>query len=447
MRLTALCNQTSQISAHFPFPSVSGVKPFHVNNFTSYSLDKDFFIISDAWSLEIADDRINQIYSFIRAGDPIYLTLDERILCTGYVERINLSSSRNGGQILKIAGRDNFGPICDASCRPDLKFKETDTYWGVIIKILEEFGFAEENVIATEDVENEAKYFTLGGGGKQGMGKEKTRSKARKKKSFLKHQLKPNKGEGYMQFLIRICERCGWHIKCCPDGFHVYLGLPTYDRDEDPDYQLIHSIDNPNKNNVISSNLDFNYQKQPSYILAECNSSGKEHRKNVINSFINNVLVTTTIQGNLANFYDKNTKDFAKKGYKEIITGNASLMDFASTLLAANPGLQITDSQKKNKQLYLYEFDCGSQDELEFYIQRKMADFQNQFLTLKYVVNNHVMSNQLFQINTMCSIKDDLLLPNVDKKFWIQKVTYTKSRMSGTKTEITLRIPYIYNLE
>jgi hypothetical protein len=100
----------------------------------------------------------------------------------------------------------------------------------------------------------------------------------------------------------------------------------------------------------------------------------------------------------------------------------------------------------KEKPLYEYDDESKNMDSLEYVMRKKMADFQNSFFTLNYSVSGHSYiggNNQLYNydIDSMIRVIDDTY--ELDNIFWVQKKVLTKSR-SGTKTDLTLKLPYIY---
>jgi len=409
-----------------------------IDNWTSYEINSDFFTPTDGFSLELSDDRIDQITSKIAIGNTINIYINNTLQMVGYLDKVNLRQSRNGTS-LYISGRDKFGLVCDTTTIPDIKINDTDTYATAIFKILEPFGFKQENIIGLKDIEKESDIISIHGNRKYGMnvpGKT-DRAAARALKLQVNHKLKPKKNEGLMEYLSRLSKRSGWILKLFPDGEHIWVGPPIYDRTEQPVTSIINRF-NGIGNNVLESSYALDWSQQPAFIVAEASGFGGKFRKNINNVVMVNDITSVGDKGILS-FVQDRMIELKKSGYK-LIKQNFALLESIPKELGK---INKSNKQGQLRQNFIYDHESKNLDELEYFVRMTMAEFNNKYLQLNYTLDGHTNQNSIWQINTLVNVEDDTY--KLNSRFWIQSRKFTKSRDGGTKTELVLRLPYVFD--
>jgi len=423
-----------QISIQFTKPG-SGDPAFKVDNWTSYSFESDYFNPVDSFSFELGDDRVDQLINKIRIGDPVELIMWGRTQCKGLIEKVDFDYSVNGGTVLKLSGRDILGTVCDGTISPNIKITDTNTFEDALLKAFEGAGWSKDK-IAFVNFSDQANF------------KPETSQKGsgRKKREKIGHQLKPHKNEGFMEFAMRICKRSGWNIKLTPDGQYIHIGMPTYDI-TDVDGTFCHKLSDQIHNNILSSSVAIDWRKQPSYIIGEATGAGGNFRKGINSVFVPNALLLDQDDIILYGYSHMSEKKIKWVNANPMLTGN--LPTLLKNLFPGKVTANTAEANQKLRPLFEYDDESKSMAELQYVMTKKMADFQNNFFSLDIVTNGHSFVadgvHYVDQINTMCHVIDETY--GLDNDFWIQRRVFTKSRSSGTRTQLTLKLPYIYVFE
>ena len=425
-----------------------------IDNFTSYSLESDFFVPADSFQFTIADDRADQLNNKIQIGSPITIRVNNAPQLIGYVDKIDYSYSRNAGTILKIEGRDALGLMSDSIVPPDLGFSSNTTIKDILTNLFDIF-----DLIIDENSLNDSVKLSAASAGLVGTA-SRSKTPTAIAKSWLRqinHQIKPRKEEGYLAYAIRISKELGLHIKLIPGTNTVYVNTPVYDRynlipfilsnkgSEDIFEIALPGYTNYNfQNNIINGKLDINWRDQPSIIIAEISAAQQpDYRIDSMKSIYVNELVGYDEDGLTYDFIHDTLKNLSKgKGYREI-PKNSDLFYALPNLLLNQPKTISTISRP----MFLFDEHGSNQEELDFFVLCKMAEKQNKFFTLQYEVKDHSQNlgeqKAIWNTNQMVTLNDVKL--GITNNYWLQKRVFTKSRSGGTKTELTLKLPYIYN--
>ena len=426
-------DQIDQISIQFVKPG-SGIPAFKVDNWTSYSFESDFFSPVDNFSFELSDDRVDQLRNKINIGDPVELIVFNQVQCKGMVEKVDYDYSVNGGTTLRLSGRDMLGAICDGTISPTVKITDTNTFEDALIKAFESAGWDKDHIafVNFNDAANfKPDTFQKGSG--------------RKKGSKIGHQFRPRKNEGFMEYALRICKRSGWNIKLTPNGEYIHIGMPNYDT-TDVDGIFYHKISDPTRNNIIAASVSMDWRKQPSYLIGEATAAGGVYRKGINKVFVPNGLLLDQEDIILYGY----NNDYKDKGVKWIDTNDQLTGNLPKLITDLFPG-KITvgspEAQQRFRPVYVYDDESKSMAELQYVMMKKMSDFQNSFFSLNIITNGHSFKDEsgvhyVDMVDSMCRVVDETY--GFDNHFWIQKRRFTKSRNGGTRTELTLKIPYIY---
>lgn len=415
-----------------------GNKVPKIENWTSYSFETDFFYPCASFSFECSDDRADQLRDTINISDPVELLVNGVVECKGLIEKIDFSYNVSGGSTIKLSGRDILGVVIDGTIDPKIKISETQTFGYALKKAFETAGFDEDHISFVNVNPNKVMQT------KQTTKQSKPAS-GRSTTAKVNAQMKPHKNEGFMEFAMRICKRSGWNIKLSPDGEWINIGMPDYSSHTN-DPSLFHEISMMTPaNNILDGSISCNWQKMPSYIIGEATGAGGVNRKGLNKVFVPNTVLLDQEQI-IFSIYSTN---YNKMKFVEDPVNQLSA-NLPTMLKNLFPGIIQPDDKPamnlKLRPLYLYDDESKSLSSLEYVMRKKMADFQNNFFQVNYTVSGHSYMSHGMQVNyaidTMCKVKDDTY--GFDNSFWIQKRVFTKSRSAGTKTHLTLKLPYIY---
>src|ERR1700674_2913958 len=97
-----------------------GSKSITIGNWTSYNVERDFFVPADAFTLVCEDDRADQLNNDIQLGMKVRLRVNNNTVLIGYVDDFQYTYNRSSGKQLTITGRDVLGMASDATVFPNL---------------------------------------------------------------------------------------------------------------------------------------------------------------------------------------------------------------------------------------------------------------------------------------------------------------------------------------
>ena len=421
------------------------VDQFTVNNFTSYVIERDFFVPVDAFMLTIEDDRADELRKDIIVGAPITISINEHAQLVGFVEKVDYSYSRSGS-VLTLHGRDALGLMADSITPPNNNFNSKSTIKQILIALFQDFNIT----VGTYSI-NDAADLSVATAGLVGTANRGKTPNAIAKGWLrsINRQIKPRKEEGYLQYAMRLCKEVGLNIKLLPGTSKIFVNTPIYDRESQPLYQLTNifadssgtggSTGTSKNNNVITGAINLDWQKQPSIIVSEMSGSQQPtFKRDTLKIVQVNEITAYAANGFPYPAITKTVNLLAKTyGYYRVPTNDA--------LVAALPDL-VTDQPNvvgtTARTAFLFDEHATKLDELQFFTLKKMAEKQNEFLKLEYVVKDHTFNGFIWNTNLMCKVHDDRL--EVYATYWIQKTVFKKSRHEGTTTEISLRLPYVW---
>lgn len=423
---------------------------------TSYRITKDFFGGPDTFSIEFEDDRADQLLDTIAVGMKVSFEAQQsgQQLLLGFVDNIAISPKRSGGKRMTVTGRDILGLLEDSSLYPNLgdnsvtqtyQFKPTDTLEKVVKTIFQSAPGITDFII-NKDAAGLKASTGFGVGVRQ---KGKTgRGLAKNFKTNLDHLLKPEKGETYLGYAKRICTRAGCQIKMLPGSYTtIFIGPPTYDRDNSPAFSIVRHAISDLSNNVLDSRLSINYKDQPSIIIAEGSHGGPTFKKSTqkvmcINEFTGYKrapgiqLSLASAIPNVKNAVDALTS--GTTGYK-LLPPNQDLYNVVPQTIA---DMQTNVSRPK----YVVDYNAQTTEELQFYVAELMAHYQDQYFVLEYEMQGHSQGGAYWSPNLMVQVQDESFHPekSINGKFWIRKVEFMRDRHGGCRTKLTLNLPYIH---
>lgn len=450
---------------------------------TSYHIEKDFFNPVDSFSIEIEDDRADQLIAVLSVGMTVKFDFQSgATILLGFVDGWEITPKRQGGKRLSIRGRDYLGLSEDASIYPNLgdkniqetyQFQETDTLEKVVKTIFSTAPLIDPNKIKINNDFKALQAQTGFGVGVRQISK-KGRGLAKSFKSNLNRLLKPEKAETYLGYAKRICNRIGCQIKAQPGddspapalenaptpnefSFGINIGPPTYDRTNQPSYtlnrfQFGYDKNNPSlTNNILDSKLTVNYKDQPSVIIAEGSHGGPTFKK-----VTRKIICLNEMTAWLPVPNQQLTLDNAIQSVKDAVsiltsgTSGYKLMQPNQELYNAVPSFVANMQTAVSRPKYVVDYNSQNDDELEFYVSELMAHYQQQFFTLEYEVQGHSQNiggqDVFWAPNLMVKVYDESFNPTkpIDGFYWIKKVEFVRDRHNGSLTRLTLCLPYTH---
>lgn len=433
-----------------------------IKNWDSYSLDSDFLTPTDAFQFKVSDEDPILIQELLVPGTKIDLVINDRIQCTGFIDKIHQDDDRSIGDLISISGRDILGRVISSSADFEEEFTTQMTVLDVLKKTLPQYGIeqiynddqANINVITGyqpgkgKSNSTSVNQKTITGFEKKADGSFKldankqkipitkdkkvttvtSASKPGLKTLTLEH-LKPKAGEGEYAFIDRVLKRHGLIMRAAADGSGVIVDKPNFDGPAI--FNIFHKRgDLESINNVIKGSKVIDLAEQPSLVIGIGFGGGKKARKSQFKAIMVNEVIGVDENGNI---------------YPEV-----------QAVIARYPGFKVMPIRKELKPnrpmfapklvpcfKFIKDDESKTQDQLEKMVQRKMAEYQQKALVLTYVVEGHTQNGIPWCVNTIVDVDDDVR--NIHERMWILKRRFEKSR-SGTRTTLTLIRPYTLDI-
>lgn len=387
----------------------------------------------------------------------VFKSLKSKPLMVGYVDQIEIQNSREGGGTIYIVrGRNLLSSLCDSGIDPvsnAYKFVEGQKLSDVLGKIFSDFNI--DSFWLTDAVNREV---VTGNNSKTTKTITKTTvteiptdllnsditassSLTTVTTNTVQHidptnnfdlsekdikKLQPKFNQTFMQFVEEHLARFHLHCWAMANGDGIVIGTPDYSSDNYLGQQIINKRSG-SSNNVKHGELFLDYFSQPSLIIAAGKQGGGDNayvrvRVAKINEFL----------GFNSDFSIIDSVNNSINKFKGLVP--LKLSDLGRTLVS-NYSYYFTKPIVP-RALYLEHSDTATTHELEGIVNRKMAEFQKKAITLKYTLQGHDYQGIPWKHNTLVNIDDEIL--NVHGQFWLQTVTYRKSRSSGTLSELAL---------
>ncbi len=442
-----------------------------VDTWKSYSFNSHFTTATDGWTLTLGDDEItDEIRIAIAPRQRVALTINGKVQCTGYVDKVSTSSSR-GGVELTVEGRDALSPAVDGVIDPRILFKPEMKLLDLLRAVFGPFGFSTEDKFLIDNENNlnvmsGRKHKTSKAGRAANENFDKTQAaeikrlnqttntaenrkrlqKAKNKRkvgrvkglsSYDLHLLKPDSHETAFTFASRVAQRFGLWIWPHAEGDHVIVGKPNFDQPSD--YTVTHKRGtgvSGEGNNILSSNCVRDGGTQPSVIFATGAGTGGQNPRDQFTICVVNPMVQTD---NTAIFaaYPRTTPmdlDFLGSSYsgngKDVPVYNAT-------------GGAYVDSFARP--LFLHDENSKTIEELEGFLKRELAlrmhkSFSYTFEVVGHEYKAHDGASVPWAVDTIVTVDDDVC--DVHEDLWIISRTFTKSRSGGTKTKVECIRPH-----
>ncbi len=430
-----------------------------VINWEDYTYDSDFMTPCDSFSMKVGDKSVTEeMRKFMQGGQQIKLfvqfidaegnVLFQNPVFTGFLDKVEQNNDRNG-TFFTLHGRNILGPLCDSGINPwsnTYKFGEGMTLADVMGKVFATFSIrdfyltdvknrqittgvdkfygklitSKHDVIRETNILKETRSFEITTETiTQWIDPTNTYDLADK---TIK-KLQPLHNETFMQFVERNLARFSLHCWTMSDGSGVVIGQPDYL--QAPLFKIINKL-NGEGNNIITGKIELNYFNQPSLIIAKGFNGGGD--------FATTRIKTAKINEFIG--YDKSTSESYPSVTKEITQFKGLVPLHANADLVKNYSKYFTPPAVP-RVLFWEDEKSRTLHQLENAVRRKMSEYQMRALVLHYTVQDHVQDGLVWKHNTIATITDEVL-GIINQPFWIQSVSFKKSRGHGTTTDLML---------
>jgi prophage tail gpP-like protein len=390
----------------------SGVR---LTTWTSYTFNSHFLTPTDGFSFTVAHESLPAtVDNAIVPGAKVQLLINDKPQCTGYIDKVGRSRSREGGTEIRIEGRDALSPAVDATMDPRVRFSKGQTLADVLQATLGPFGFTTFN---TDDDDNRQKQTGRKHGTEKAAGKKKLAA-------IQLHQLKPYPKEGLFAFVHRIANRHGLWVWCSGDGESVVASTPDY---VTPPIATL--VRKPNASNILMGEATFSVGEQPSGIVAQGFGGGGEFARSRLTAYAVNPAVSLPAGSTP-------TLQQIKTAYPEAVDAYDGANPFSGFATMVTRWPRLT---------FMHDDEAKTVDELKAFVRRELSLKLRESLEYRCTVRGHTFVDKEgtrvpWCVNTMVQVED--AIGKVHEPLWVLSRTFTKSRGSGTLTTLELTRPY-----
>jgi len=419
----------------------------------SYSIRQDFLTPASAFDFVFATNKPSLYDEVFLDGTEVQITVNSKPQLTGVIEKVTTSADRGSGTVFRVSGRDFLGPVVSASIDPQTKITANQTVFDFLSLVLAPYGIdkievgAENNTsivtgnITSRSIMQASKSriktpsSTLNNGAITPQYGTKTVTQVVSPgrtdlKTLQLDQLKPKIGDGAMQVIERLLTRLGLQMFASADGSGVVVDRPDYTTA--PIHRLVRQFDGDGSNNIINGTRVRDGEIQPCCVLATGKSSGADMASARLKCIAVNEFVACDSRGNIA----AHVQDIIAR-YPGIL-----VLPIRERLLPRNDRLV---SRRKPVPLIVKDDESKTNEQLQAFTRRKLAELQRKYFTVTYTVKGHTYGDKYpYAVNTNVDIDDDHL--GIHDTLWTMGRTFTKSRDAGTMTELTMIRPYTLEL-
>ena len=213
---------------------------------------------------------------------------------------------------------------------------------------------------------------------------------------------------------------------------------------------------NPEQNNVLSADIHYNLDHQPSVVVMEANTTGDgQFHLSTVKGIAINVLTAYATQ------YDEEGNETGIAEQKGVAYAIAALTQYSNThnynqsplnqqLFDRQANILIDTSVPFSQPYYTNSPNAHNGQEAMIAAAEYLADCQDKYVEMVYEVQDWIMpgTNYIWQPDCICNVTEDILLPSNGKAsstsfpMWIRKVDFMQSKDGGTTTKLTLTLPY-----
>jgi len=403
----------------------TGGAPVRLDTWKSYRFNSHFLTKTDGWSATLGDESISdKLIASVKVGMKVQLRIDNLVQGSGFIDDVEISSSRQGGTEVSISGRDVLAPTVDACMDPTIKLTAGQTVVDLLRAVFNPFGL----LIYVADNDDNRGLMT---GQTRGT---PTTKKGKPLKSYVNHQLKPYPNEGAFDFASRVCQRHGLWIWPSSTGTALIVGRPTYDAGTD--FYLYHTRDHGALNNIVHSTVRRSSEQQPSVIVATGFGTGGENSIANLRVIMVNELVafdtTGALQPSVAAILAKYPSAY-RFPTRTNFTPPAPLKPSSDSAFFTTSTLML---DPVSRPMFLHDDESKDLNELKNFAQREMALRQRRALEAHYTVEGHKNNGKPWAVDCVVDVQDDI--SGLNEAMWILGRTFVKDRSGGTMTELEL---------
>ena len=463
-----------------------------IDNYTEISLEKDFFVPSNALSITIASNNLTQITQFVQLGFQVIVKINQNQQMVGYVFDYHLRSSRHGGTELTIHIKDLLEYMAQGSVPPNLgngpnrfQFKAADTLNSALTLLANVFAITTGQPAITIETDNSSS-LTFASGFNTGVKVPiKSIYAANRSKSLstaLGHLETPLRGgESYLAYMLRLAKHVGCNLKMSDkDPNVIFCKPPIYDRVTLPIFGIRHRLTGPEtqSNNAHSVEYYFNADNQPSVVIMEANTTGDGKSYQTITkgvaineltgyppptSHASYVTINGIQTGAVASQFDAPVGALIGVN-NAIYTSTAGVLGtgwyaspFNKDLYDARGALPVdlyTQTALPHYSIDPNAHTSGIAGEVCYSAAKYLAECQDKYIEMVYHVDGWTYTNgygnqYVWQPDMMVIVSEEAFTPGKPAIFmmWIRRVRFTKNRNGGTETEVHCTLPYTHNFE
>ena len=403
--------------------------------------------------------------------------------------------------LLEYMAQGTCPPNMGYNSQTNFHFNATDTLQTILKRVVDVFN-AEIGKLPNQDIQikvDDTPYMTTATGFGFGLRYSGKRPKAyaRSLSKALNHITSPQKGESYLSYILRLVKHIGADIKMAPGSDNVIIvQSPSYESNFE--FKLNHFLSkqgylngagcSSNENNVHDIEWEYNLDDQHSVVVLEMNTSGdgKFYQNNLKAVAVNEIIgyninnSTELIGGKLEVHafghlvlpgYPTNRPDGpsinplpqVESFIKQTTTGNlgTGYKYCEPKQILYRQTVEFFQQTKVQTKVCLPKYavdpNAHTADELVAGAAKLLAEEQDKFLVVKCTADGWTypgnIGGQTKQIiwypNNICFLSDETVLgkggiPFSGARFWIRKVNWIKNRNQGTKSIITLTLPYTH---
>lgn len=398
--------ELSSISISLPFVGIT------FDHFLAYELNENYLSPCSAFWFDLDEDELTTYQKgALIPGTGARVTINDLPQVCGYIDTIDVRSSRGGGTVWHIECREWNSPILDAHADPLMQFSSTQTLFQLLTTALSTFGpFGGQGDIGILTDASANRNVITGA-----QRATKTNKNGTLVKSALAHAVKPYEKEGLWTFMSRVSQRFGLWLRPTADGTSIICSQPDFT--QDPSYGLVHVLGNPTSNNVLDGGIRTSRVNQPGLILASGYGGGGVFANSTLRACIINPAIAGDVLATINNY--------------------PGILIIPSPLLGPSPQSIYTGMIDPNaRPLYLYDGDSHNMNELTAFLKRELSLRMRDSLHGGYTIEGQTLGGQPIAVDSIVQVDDDR--SNYSGPLWVQDRTFSKRVGDGTKTKIGL---------
>lgn len=412
--------------------------------FKSYSVNSHFLTPTDGFHFVVGDEQLtDELLDLLIPGRKCQLFIDGAIQMTGYIDRVDTTGDRSGGNVVTVAGCDVFSPVVRSEIDPRRRFPDKMPLDELLKDILTPFGFTKFEIDNTENIEvaaNRAIRSIKGGKAKRKHPRRVRSTKTLKKYALAKTH--PHHGETFYQFLGRLLNREELWMWPNVEGDGIIVSTPNYD--QDPVAQLRRKRRGAT-NNILHGGVIRDGTDQPSHIFATGRVPPHELQHSKMIVVVDNPLtnIQDTVGGAPQRLENGNAAGSFSEASSKVLFSDAVLQSHQelykwTTRIPTQPiDVVNTFASLVSRPKYVKDDDSHTQAQLEAFAKRQMSLHLRHAIRLEYTIMGHRFENGVIpQVDLIVDVSDDR--SRWDGPAWILSRTFHKSRNGGTTTDLEL---------